>query len=58
MHVYEDEDEGPKVKERLNNHVADNWDNYYMNMIPLIYEETVGVGEHATLIKKTIEKRC
>ena len=32
--------------------MADNWDNYYSYKIPLPYEETVGVGEHAKVIKK------
>ena len=52
VHVYEDEDEGPKVKKRVNNHVADNWDNYYQDKIPLPYIETVGVGVHARVIRK------
>ena len=51
VHVYEDKEEGPKVKKRLNNHVADNWDNYYSNKIPLPYEQIVGVGENAYVTK-------
>ena len=47
VHVYEDEEEASKLKKRINNHVADNWDNYYQNKIPLPYEETSGVGEYA-----------
>ena len=53
VHVYEDEDEGPKVKKRLNHHVAENWDNYYKHKIPLPYEETVGVGEYSKQIRVT-----
>ena len=37
---------------RINNHVAENWDNYYQNKIPLPYEETSGVGEYAKKVKK------
>ena len=44
LHIYEDENEGAKVKKRVNHHVADNW-NYYKNIIVLPYIETVGVGE-------------
>ena len=53
VHVYEDEAESFHVKSRINNHVADHWDNYYRYKIPLPYEETVGVGKSANFIKKT-----
>ena len=53
VHVYEDENEGPRVKKRVNKHVADNWDAYYKNIIPLPFEETVGVGPNAKVIKKS-----
>ena len=56
VHVYEDANEGKNVKKRVNKHVADNWDNYYQNKIPLPYEETVGVGEKAKAIKKETRK--
>ena len=52
VHVYEDEEEGPKVKRRINNHVADNWENYYKHRIALPYIETVGVGSEARVIRK------
>lgn len=47
VHIYEDVDEAPKLKKRVNYHVADNWDNYYKYKIPLPFTQTVGVGEHA-----------
>ena len=47
VHIYEDVDEAPKLKKRVNYHVADNWDNYYRHKIPLPYTQTVGVGKHA-----------
>ena len=50
VHVYEDEDEGPKVKRRVNLHMADNWDSYYKNKISLPYIETIGVGEHSKTV--------
>ena len=56
VHVYEDANEGKHVKKRVNKHVADNWDNYYQNKIPLPYEETGGVGEKAKVIKKETRK--
>ena len=34
-HVYENEEDGMKVKRRVNLHVADNWDNYYKNITAL-----------------------
>ena len=49
VHIYEDQDEGPKLKKRLNNHVADNW-HYYRNKIVLPYVEQVGVGEYAETV--------
>ena len=52
VHLYEDPDEGAKLKKRVNNHVADHWYQYYHEKIPLPYVETVGVGEHAKVVKK------
>ena len=52
VHVYEDEKEGPKVKRRINHHVADNWDNYYKNKITLPYKEVVGVGAKTQTVEK------
>ena len=43
VHAYEDEVEGDKVKERINHHMADNWDNYYQYKFGLPYVETVGL---------------
>ena len=56
VHVYEDADEASKLKKRVNHHVADNWDNYYKDKIPLPYTETVGVGKHAHTITKTTDE--
>ena len=52
VHIYENEEDGPELKKRINHHIADNWDNFYQHKIGLPYKETVGVGEKA----KTIEK--
>ena len=53
----ENEDDGEKVKKLVNNHIADNWVNYYQNKVTLPYSETVGVGEKAhTVEKKTKEE--
>ena len=54
VHAYENEEEGVKVKKRLNNHVADHWD-YYKHRIPLPYVERVGVGEKSEVVTKTTE---
>ena len=57
IHIFEDEDEGPKLKRLINNYIADNWDNYFVYKIPLPYTETVGVGKHSkTIIKTTKEE--
>ena len=56
VHIYEEADEGPKVKKRVNNHIADNWDNYYQYKIALPYRETVGAGETASIIEKNTKE--
>ena len=57
VHVYEDDNEGVKVKRRVNHHIADNWDNYYKDKIALPYRERVGVGEHEKeIVKNTREE--
>lgn len=53
VHFYEDEGEGEKLKRRINNHIADNWDNFYQYKIALPYTETVGVGEKVKMIEKS-----
>ena len=52
VHIHEDKTEGSNVKKRVNNHIADNWDNYYQHKILLPYKETVGVGKDAKQIEK------
>ena len=54
VHAYENEEEGVKVKKRLNNHVADHWP-YYKHRIALPYVERVGVGKNSEIITKTTE---
>ena len=56
VHAYEDEDEGPKVKRMINNHMADNWENVYKDKIPLPYVETVGVGKSSKVITKSTKE--
>ena len=41
----EDEEERKITNQRVNEHIADNFDNYYSKKIILPYIETVGVGE-------------
>ena len=51
VHVFENEDEGVNVKKMVNNHIADNWENFYKSKIPLPYKETLGVGKHSRTIE-------
>ena len=53
VHIHEDEGESREVKKRINNHIADNWDEYYQYKIGLPYVETVGVGKDANTITKS-----
>merc|ERR1712025_21677 len=50
-HIYctDDEEECKKMNKRVNEHIADNFDDYYQEKIILPYIETVGVGENARL---------
>ena len=50
--VHEDKKEGSNFKRRVNNHIADNWENYYKFKIPLPYEERVGVGKNSKDVRK------
>ena len=45
-HVFHtlDKHERQKLKRRINNQIADNWDNFYADKVPLPYKETVGTG--------------
>ena len=52
VHIYEDVDEAPKLKKRLNNHIADHFD-HYEQWISLPFTETVGVGEYAKSVTIT-----
>ena len=55
--IHEDEDEGPKVKRKTLDHMADHYSTYYMNKIGLPYVETVGVGEHSKTVTKTTDEQ-
>lgn len=50
VHFFGTENNGPKLKKRLDHHIADNWD-YYKDYIPLPYKETIGVGKAAREIE-------
>ena len=53
----EEEEERKLNNKRVNNHIADNFDNFYHNKIILPYIETVGVGAKSrTVICKTREE--
>ena len=47
-HIFHTEvkDERKKMKKRMNHLIADNWDNFFHNKIPLPFKETVGVGKN------------
>ena len=56
VHIYENEDEGINVKSKVNNHIADNWENFYESKVGLPYKETAGVGNDAKPIEKKTAK--
>ena len=45
-----DSSERKRVNSKINNHIADNYDTFYKDKIPLPYCETVGVGNNARQI--------
>ena len=49
MHISytKDNTERRRFNSKINNHIADNFDNFYINKISLPYTETVGVGHKA-----------
>ena len=49
MHLSNTKDsfERKRVNRRINHHIADNYDNFYVDKISLPYMETVGVGSTA-----------
>ena len=49
----DDEEERRINNRRVNHHIADNFDKYYVNKIALPYIETVGVGQHKRKVKCT-----
>jgi len=53
MALFGDENEAPKVKQKALDHIADHFEEYYLDKIGLPYIETVGTGLHAKTI--TIE---
>ena len=46
-----DKYERQKMKRRINNQIADNWDNYYSSKVTLPYIETVGTGKERWEVK-------
>ena len=42
-----DSSERRRVNRKINNHIADNYDTFYVNKIALPYSETIGVGSQA-----------
>ena len=50
VHIYEDPNQGPKLKRDLNDHIAENW-NYNRNNTTIPYHQTVGVCQVAYQIK-------
>ena len=52
-----DRHERRRVNRRINHHIADNFDTFYVNKISLPYSETIGVGSNAKqIICKTSEE--
>lgn len=47
----EDKEERRINNRRVNHHIADNFDNYYINKISLPYIETIGVGKSKKMVK-------
>ena len=52
VHIFENEDEGINVKKMINNHIADNFENYYHNIINLPYKEVIMEEGHTKVIEK------
>ena len=53
----DDEEECKRNNRRVNEHIADHFDDYYQNKIILPYIETVGVGSYSrTVVFKTKEE--
>ena len=42
-----DEKNGPDYKKKINNHLADNWPEYYTEKVSWPVKETIGVGKNA-----------
>ena len=53
VHIHGNENERTQVKSKVNNHIADNYDKYYINEIELPFIETIGTGEEARQINIT-----
>ena len=47
----EEEEDRKTNNKRVNDHIADNFDNYYCNKIILPYIETIGVGEKSRTVR-------
>jgi hypothetical protein len=54
--IHEDEDEGPKLKRRTLDHIADHYPTYYVNKKGLPYVETVGVGVDSKVVTKETDE--
>ena len=43
IHTLGDENEGSEIRKMINNYMADDWDNYWKNKIPLPFKEILFV---------------
>ena len=47
MYIFEDENKGCEVKKMVNEHIVNNWNCFYKNIIPIPNRQTVGVGANS-----------
>ena len=52
---YGDEDEGKEIRKIINNHIADNWENYWKSKVALPYKEKVIIDGKEELIENFIK---
>ena len=43
-HIFEDQEEGPKLRRVINTYIADRW-SYYVNKVKFPYRRQVGVNK-------------